>query len=76
MAKTIFISSFNPFILRNILVGDALKTLKESNDTRVVIFVPDYKADFFRREIGAANITIEGIKTNQPPQDLMSPFVI
>ena len=66
MAKTIFISSFNPFILRNILVGDALKVLKETGDTKVVILVPDYKADFFRQEIGAANVVIEGVKIVQP----------
>ncbi len=66
MAKTIFISSFNPFILRNILVGDALKVLKETGDTKVVILVPDYKADFFEQVIGTANVIIEGVKTNQP----------
>lgn len=49
-------------------MGDALKILKEANDVRVVILVPDYKTDFFRREIGAANVIIEGVKTRQPSQ--------
>ena len=62
MANTIFISSFNPFILRNILIGDALKILKENKNTRIVVFVPDYKADFFGKEIGEHNVIIEGIK--------------
>ena len=63
MEKTIFISSFNPFILRNILLGDVLSTLKKDDKVKIVIFVPDYKVDFFKKEIGAPNIIIEGIKT-------------
>lgn len=66
MVKTIFISSFNPFILRNLLIGDALKIFKENEDARAVVFVPDYKVNFFRREIGAANIIIEGVKISPP----------
>lgn len=65
MAKTIFISSFNPFILRNILIGDALKTLKEAADIRVVVLVPDYKVSFFKREIGSAAVIIEGVKARR-----------
>lgn len=66
MDKTVFISSFNPFILRNILAGEALKSLKETGNVKVVVLVPDYKSDFFRKEIGAANVIIEGVKMRQP----------
>ena len=61
MNKTIFISAFNPFILRNILAGEVTKVLKE-NGVRVVVFAPDYKADFFKQEIGASNVIVEGIE--------------
>ena len=61
--RTIFITAFNPFILRNILVGDALAVLKAGADSRVVVLVPDYKVDFFRKEIGGDRVLIEGVKT-------------
>lgn len=74
--KTIFISAFNPFILRNILVGDALSVLKTNSDTRAVIFVLDYKAEFFRKEIGDANVIIEGVKAQQiSRQDIIFRFI-
>ncbi len=59
--RTIFITAFNPFILRNLLATDALAVLKQQPDIRVVALVPDYKADFFRKEIGAPNVIIEGV---------------
>lgn len=60
--RTIFITAFNPFILRNILVGDALAILKADAENRIVVLVPDYKADFFRTEIGGDRVVIEGVK--------------
>ncbi|MDP3764323.1 MAG: CDP-glycerol glycerophosphotransferase family protein [bacterium] len=59
--KTIFISAFNPFILRNVLASNVLKTLKIDASIKVVVFVPDYKADFFKHEIGAPNVIVEGV---------------
>jgi CDP-glycerol glycerophosphotransferase (TagB/SpsB family) len=61
--KTIFITSFNPFISRNILETDVLKELRKKKDLRIVIFVPDYKKDFFCRKFVSENIIIETIKT-------------
>lgn len=64
MNKTIFISAFNPFILRNILASEVTKVLKEY-DVRVVVFVPEYKTEFFKKEIGSHNIIIEGVHMDQ-----------
>lgn len=61
--RTIFITSFNPFISRNILSTDVLAVLKSDPDLRIVIFCPDYKIDFFKEEFASANILIEGVKT-------------
>src|SRR3989344_714217 len=46
--KTIFITSFNPFIGRNILFSPVLTTLLKKRDIRVVVFVYDYKAAYFK----------------------------
>ncbi len=60
--KTIFITSFNPFISRNILETDTLKSLSAEKNLRIVIFVPEYKKDYFSEKFGRGNILIEGIK--------------
>lgn len=60
--KTIFITSFNPFISRNILETDVLRLLKQQMDWRIVIFVPDYKKDYFVKNFGSRNVLIEGVK--------------
>lgn len=74
--KTIFITAFNPFILRNILTGDALKVLKQNHDTRVVVFVPDYKVAFFQKEIGAENVIVKGVAVGKiSRQDIIFRFV-
>jgi len=59
--KTIFISSFHSLISRNILYP-ILDNLV-SNDIKVVIFVPNYKKDFFIENFHGNNIIIEGINT-------------
>lgn len=69
--KTIFISSFNPFILRNILVGDTLKILRKRQDLKIFIFVPSYKKDFFEDQIGFGNINIIGVSTEVSNHDVI-----
>ncbi len=59
--KTLFITSFNPFISRNILATDVFKILKSQSDLRIVIFVPDYKTNYFQERFFGSNVTIEGI---------------
>ncbi|TSC89646.1 MAG: hypothetical protein G01um10143_136 [Parcubacteria group bacterium Gr01-1014_3] len=59
--KTLFLTSFNPFISRNILSTDVFKQLRTRSDLRIVLFVPDYKVDYFKQRFALPNIVIEGI---------------
>lgn len=63
--KTIFITSFHPHISRNILATDAFDIVKARADLRVIVIVPDYKADYFKKKFGGGNVTIEGVKPYQ-----------
>jgi len=63
--KTIFITSLNPFITRNILFTDVFKTLWQKPDLRLVVFCPDYKVDYFKKHFAKDNVLIEGIKSQQ-----------
>ena len=72
MTKTIFITSLNPFVTRNILFTDVFKKLTAAPDTRLVIFCPDYKKDYFEKNFlprqardKGASVVIEGIKTEK-----------
>lgn len=60
--KTIFITSLNPFVTRNILFTEVFSVLKSRPDIRLVIFCPDYKVDYFKKNFAAENVFIEGIK--------------
>lgn len=59
-AKTIFISSFQAHMSRNILSTDALTILQAREDVQIVILVPDYKRDYFERNFASPNTVIEG----------------
>src|SRR3989344_4769139 len=61
--RTIFITSFNPFATRNVLFSDAFRVLSQQSDLRLVIFCPDYKKDYFQEKFRAANVIIEGVRT-------------
>lgn len=61
--KTIFITSFHLLISRNILSTPILTIL--SQHVRVVVLVPDYKAEYFRKAFGGQNIIVEGVAANQ-----------
>ncbi len=75
MEKTIFISAFNPFILRNILIGDLLSELSK-DFSKIVILAPEYKTDFFRKEINNNRVIIEGVKAGQiSRQDTIFRFI-
>ena len=63
--KTLFITSFHPHISRNILSTAVLEQLKAQQDLRLVVIVPDYKADYFRERFDDSRIIIEGIVPNQ-----------
>lgn len=63
--KTIFVTSFNPFILRNILETEVLSGISSKEDTRIVVFIPDYKKDFFTQKINGKNIFIEAVEVQK-----------
>lgn len=61
-SRTIFITSFNPFVSRNILRTDAFNILKNEGNLTIVIFCPDYKKDFFQDNFAGGNVIVEGIE--------------
>lgn len=61
--KTIFITSLNPFVTRNILFTDVFKTLRAKEGTRFVIFCPAKKVDYFQKNFASPNVVIEGIES-------------
>ena len=63
--KTIFISSFHPFISRNVLNTDIFKILRSNTDLKIIILVPEEKKQFFVQYYSAGNVIIEGF--NQKP---------
>lgn len=56
--KTIFIAVFQPFIARNILNTGVLDTLL-ARDTRVILFVPTKKFEFYSKEYTRPNVIVE-----------------
>ena len=58
--KTIFLTAYHGFIARNILNTDVLKRLRAEPSTRIVIFTPPLKKEWFERYYGGPNIIIEG----------------
>lgn len=63
--KTLFISAFHSFTSRSILNTDAFKILAAKPDLKIVIFVPDYKKDFYLDTYGRKNVIIEGVNTEK-----------
>ncbi len=63
--RTIFITSFNPFATRNILLTNVFQILRNRADLRLVIFCPDYKIDYFQDSFRGNNVIIEPIKAEQ-----------
>lgn len=59
--KTIFITSFHPFISKNILNTDVFKILRTKSDLKIVLLVPQIKEDFFQANYASDNVTVEGI---------------
>jgi len=61
-SRTIFITSFHPLISRNIISTDIPSALVDRG-FQVVVLVPDFKADYFRKTFASAGIVIEGVLT-------------
>ena len=62
--KTIFITAFHSFISRSILNTDAFKILSENPILKIVVFVPEFKKDFYIQTYGGDGVIIEGIRTD------------
>jgi hypothetical protein len=60
---SIFISSFHPFVSRNILAAGLLEKLIEKRIS-VVVLVPARKTAYFEEEFGSKGICIESIETS------------
>ena len=56
----IFLSNFHPFITRNIVDSGVLDLIAER--ATVVIFVPDYKATYFKERYEKPGVIIEGVE--------------
>ena len=63
--KTIFITSLNPFVTRNILFTDVFKKLTAEPNLQLVIFCPDYKKEYFEQNFQSNKVTIEAIKNEK-----------
>ncbi len=59
--KTIFISSYHPFISKNILNTGVFGILKQRKDLKIVILAPAVLKDFFENNYCSDNVIIEGI---------------
>lgn len=60
--KTIFITCFFNLSVRNILGTEFFKYLSRDEGLRIVLLVPQGKADLFRKEFGKENVLIEEVK--------------
>ena len=58
--KTVLLTSFHPFVSRNILSAPFFELLKKSG-LRIVIVVPEKKIGFFEREYSNENVIICGV---------------
>jgi len=74
--KTIFITSLNPFVTRNILFTDVFKKLIITPGLRLVIFCPDYKKEYFEKHFKRENVIIEPIKSEKlTKQDVIFGYI-
>lgn len=64
--KTIFISAYQRQQARNILRNSAFDDFVRNPELRIVIFIPSYKVEEYKKEFGRENVIIEGIK--EPPE--------
>lgn len=63
--KTLFLTSLNPFVTRNILFTDVFKKITAAPDTRLVIFCPDYKKEYFETHFKKNSVVIEPIENER-----------
>lgn len=57
--KTIFVTSFHPLVSRNIVATSFWRFLVPA--VRVILIVPEYKKDYFKKTFGSDQVMIEGI---------------
>lgn len=61
MRKTIFVSVFSNFVVRNILNTGFLKLLTDAN-LSVVLLVPSREENYLRESFGSRNVLVEGLE--------------
>ena len=65
MKKTLFIVNLHSLVSRNILRSDVFKLLKEQANIHIVMFVDEFKKDFFESEFHNDRLTIIGISSSK-----------
>src|SRR3972149_6770340 len=65
---TVFITCFYNLVVRNILETGLFQKLRGRSDLKVILLVPEKKGDFFRKEFGGANVTVEEVPARPMPK--------
>ncbi len=74
--KTLFLTSLNPFITRNMLFTDVFKKISDDKKVRLIIFCPDYKKEFFEAHFKKDNVIIEPIENEKTTkQDVVFGYI-
>lgn len=60
--KTIFLTAFTNFVVRNILDTEILRILKSEPGLRIVILAPDEEHDYLSKHFSAENVVVEGVR--------------
>lgn len=72
--QTILVAAFHSYISRNILNTDFLEILRQAPDLRVVLVVPKYKLDFFKKTYERGNVIVEGVNPGQTSKQFLGLF--
>jgi len=59
--KTIFITAFTNFVVRNILETDFFKLVTGEKDIRLVIVAPEQERAYLEKNFGGKNVLVEGV---------------
>ncbi len=60
--RTIFLSAFTNFVVRNILDTEVLRILKSDPNLKIVILAPDEEKDYLAKHFSSDNVLAEGVR--------------
>ncbi|MEK7641167.1 MAG: hypothetical protein AAB389_04190 [Patescibacteria group bacterium] len=60
--KTIFLTAFTNFVVRNILDTEVLRILKSDPNLKIVILAPDEERDYLTKHFSSGNVVVEGVR--------------